>query len=83
MRTVKQNLFWAFAYNVALIPVAAGVLYFVFGQSGVPLGLRFFLGDFGFLNPMLAAFAMAASSVTVVSNSLRLRTFKPAGSDRL
>jgi Cu+-exporting ATPase len=83
MRTVKQNLFWAFAYNVALIPVAAGVLYFVFGQSGVPLGLRFFLGDFGFLNPMLAAFAMAASSVTVVSNSLRLRTFKPAGSERL
>ena len=78
MRTIKQNLFWAFAYNTALIPVAAGVLYFVHGQSGVPLGLQFFLGNSGFLNPMLAAFAMATSSITVVSNSLRLRRFKPA-----
>lgn len=78
LRTIKQNLFWAFAYNVSLIPIAAGILYFVFGQSGVPLGLQFFLGNYGFLNPMLAAFAMAASSVTVVTNSLRLRSFKPA-----
>lgn len=78
LRTIKQNLFFAFAYNTALIPVAAGILYFVFSQSGVPLGLKFFLGDYGFLNPMLAAFAMAASSITVVSNSLRLRRFKPA-----
>ncbi|MFC2019860.1 heavy metal translocating P-type ATPase [Chloroflexota bacterium] len=77
MRTIKQNLFWAFAYNTALIPIAAGVLYFVFGQSMTPPGLRFFLGDFGFLNPMLAALAMAASSLTVVSNSLRLKGFKP------
>jgi len=78
MRTIKQNLFWAFAYNTALIPIAAGVLYLIFGQSGVPAGLRFILGDFGFLNPILAAAAMAASSLTVVSNSLRLRRFKPA-----
>jgi Cu+-exporting ATPase len=78
MRTIKQNLFWAFAYNTSLIPVAAGVLYFVFGQSMTPPGLRFFLGEFGFLNPMLAALAMAASSLTVVSNSLRLKRFKPA-----
>jgi len=78
MRTIKQNLFWAFAYNSALIPVAAGALYFVFGQTGVPLGLRFILGEYGFLNPMLAAGAMAASSITVVSNSLRLRRFRPA-----
>jgi Cu+-exporting ATPase len=77
MRTIKQNLFWAFAYNVALIPVAAGVLYLAFGSSGVPSGLHFILGRYGFLNPMLAAAAMAASSVTVVSNSLRLRGFKP------
>ena len=77
LRTIKQNLFWAFAYNTALIPVAAGVLYFVFGQSGTPPGLQFFLGDFGFLNPMLAAFAMATSSVTVVTNSLRLKRYKP------
>jgi Cu+-exporting ATPase len=77
MRTIKQNLFWAFAYNVILIPVAAGVLYIFFGQTGVPEGLRFILGDYGFLNPMLAAAAMAASSLTVVSNSLRLRGFKP------
>jgi Cu+-exporting ATPase len=77
MRTVKQNLFWAFAYNSALIPVAAGALYFVYRSTGVPLGLHFILGDYGFLNPILAAAAMAASSVTVVSNSLRLRKFQP------
>lgn len=77
LRTIKQNLFWAFAYNVALIPIAAGVLYFVFGQSGTPPALRFFFGDYGFLNPILAALAMATSSVTVVSNSLRLRGFRP------
>jgi Cu+-exporting ATPase len=79
MRTIKQNLFWAFAYNTALIPVAAGVLYLAFGHSGVPSGLHFILGDYGFLNPILAAAAMAASSITVISNSLRLRGFKPAG----
>ena len=78
MRAIKQNLFWAFAYNTALIPVAAGVLYLVFGQSGVPPGLHFILGNYGFLNPILAAAAMAASSITVVFNSLRLRRFKPA-----
>ena len=78
LRTIKQNLFWAFAYNTALIPVAAGVLYLAFGQSGVPSELHFVLGDFGFLNPILAAAAMAASSLTVVFNSLRLRRFKPA-----
>jgi Cu+-exporting ATPase len=78
MRTIKQNLFWAFAYNVILIPVAAGVLYLAFGHAGVPSGLHFILGEYGFLNPMLAAAAMAASSITVVSNSLRLRGFKPA-----
>jgi Cu+-exporting ATPase len=78
MTTIKQNLFWAFAYNVILIPVAAGVLYLAFGRAGVPAGARFILGDYGFLNPILAAAAMAASSITVVSNSLRLRRFKPA-----
>jgi Cu+-exporting ATPase len=78
MRTIKQNLFWAFAYNTALIPVAAGILYLIFGQSGTPEGLRFFFGDYGFLNPVLAALAMAASSITVVSNSLRLRGFRPS-----
>jgi Cu+-exporting ATPase len=78
MRTIRQNLFWAFAYNTALIPIAAGVLYVAFGKTGVPSGLHFILGDYGFLNPILAAAAMAASSITVVSNSLRLRRFKPA-----
>ena len=63
MRTIRQNLFWAFAYNVALIPVAAGVLYPFTGML---------------LSPVLAALAMAASSVTVVSNSLRLRAYRPA-----
>jgi Cu+-exporting ATPase len=63
MRTIKQNLFWAFFYNVILIPVAAGALYPV---PSAPDILRQ-------LHPVLAAFAMAFSSVTVVSNSLRLR----------
>jgi Cu+-exporting ATPase len=78
VRTIKQNLFWAFAYNTALIPVAAGILYIAFGNSGVPSGLHFILGEFGFLNPILAAAAMATSSITVVSNSLRLKKFRPA-----
>ncbi len=62
MRTIRQNLFWAFAYNVALIPVAAGVLN---PFESLPLVLRQ-------LHPILAALAMALSSITVVSNSLRL-----------
>ena len=62
MRTIRQNLFWAFFYNVVLIPVAAGALYPV---TALPMMLRQ-------LHPILAALAMAFSSVTVVSNSLRL-----------
>lgn len=62
MRNIKQNLFWAFAYNTALIPVAAGILYPFFGIL---------------LSPIVAAAAMAASSVSVVSNALRLRRFTP------
>ncbi len=61
IRVVKQNLFWAFAYNVALIPLAAGVFYPAFGLL---------------LDPIYAAAAMGLSSVTVVSNSLRLRRFR-------
>jgi Cu+-exporting ATPase len=63
MATIKQNLFWAFAYNVVLIPVAAGALYPV---AFLPMMLRS-------LHPILAALAMALSSVSVVGNSLRLR----------
>ncbi|HEX6587101.1 MAG TPA: heavy metal translocating P-type ATPase, partial [Solirubrobacterales bacterium] len=61
MRTIKQNLVGAFAYNVSLIPVAAGVLHPIWGIT---------------LDPILAAAAMAASSVTVVGNALRLRGFR-------
>jgi Cu+-exporting ATPase len=62
IRIVKENLVWAFGYNVILIPVAAGVLY--------PLGG-------GLLSPILAGVAMAFSSVSVVTNSLRLRRWRP------
>jgi len=63
MRTIRQNLFWAFAYNLVLIPVAMGVLY---PFTGI------------LLDPILAAAAMALSSVSVVGNSLLLRRFRPA-----
>jgi Cu+-exporting ATPase len=76
VRNIEQNLFWAFAYNVALIPVAAGVLYPFFSDGSVPEVLRPVLGEYGFLNPVLAAAAMALSSVTVLSNALRLRQAK-------
>ena len=77
IRTIRQNLFWAFFYNAMLIPIAAGALYPVFDAAGgVPGSMDFFFGDRGFLNPVLAALAMAFSSVSVVSNSLRLRLAK-------
>ena len=76
VRNIKQNLFWAFAYNVAMIPFAAGVLYPLFTDGSVPAILRPVLGEYGFLDPVLAAVAMALSSVTVVSNALRLRRAK-------
>lgn len=66
MRNIRQNLFWAFAYNTALIPVAAGLLYPAFGIL---------------LSPMLGAGAMALSSVFVLSNALRLRRIAPAQED--
>lgn len=62
IRNIKQNLFWAFAYNTALIPVAAGILYPAFGIL---------------LSPIFAAGAMALSSVFVLGNALRLRNFRP------
>ena len=66
MRNIRQNLIWAFGYNVALIPVAAGLLYPVAGVL---------------LSPMLAAGAMALSSVFVLSNALRLRSLAPVAAE--
>lgn len=62
VRNIKQNLFWAFAYNAALIPIAAGVLYPAYGVQ---------------LSPALAAIAMAVSSVFVLTNALRLKRYRP------
>ena len=77
MRIIKQNLFWAFIYNILLIPMAAGVMYPLFMRvETIPSILSIFIGETGFLNPITAAFAMAFSSVSVVSNSLRLRNSK-------
>ncbi|GMU40854.1 MAG: copper-translocating P-type ATPase [Chloroflexota bacterium] len=77
MRTMWQNLAWAFGYNVVLIPVAAGLGYIVFremlGMHEVPRALQPIFGHAGFLNPIVAAGAMALSSVSVMANSLRLR----------
>jgi Cu+-exporting ATPase len=63
IRIIRENLVWAFGYNVILIPVAAGVLYPLWGIL---------------LSPILAGAAMAFSSVSVVMNSLRLKRFRPA-----
>ena len=62
MRNIRLNLFWAFAYNIVLIPVAAGALYPFLGWR---------------LNPVLAGAAMGLSSLFVLTNALRLRSFKP------
>ena len=64
IRNIKENLFWAFIYNLIGIPIAAGVFYPIFGWE---------------MNPMIGAAAMSFSSVFVVSNALRLRRFRPFG----
>jgi len=64
MRTIRANLFWAFFYNILLIPLAAGVFYPAWGIT---------------LNPMIAGLAMGLSSVFVVTNSLRLRGVRAQG----
>lgn len=67
MRNIRQNLFWAFFYNIITIPVAAGIFYPIFGWV---------------LNPMVAAAAMSMSSFTVVTNALRLRGWKPLKAEK-
>ena len=73
VRVIRQNLFWAFAYNVLLIPIAAGALHPVFADSPPPDYLRFIISESGFMSPVAAAAAMAFSSLSVSLNALRLR----------
>ena len=70
IRNIKQNLFWALIYNVVGIPVAMGLLYFITRDPDL------------LLNPMIAAFAMSMSSVSVLTNALRLRGYKAPGAHR-
>lgn len=81
MRDIKQNLFWAFCYNVIGIPIAAGVLH-VFREPLIASSMGGFLtaimGKYLLLNPIFAALAMSLSSVSVVTNALRLNFFKPS-----
>lgn len=81
MRDIKQNLFWAFCYNVIGIPIAAGVLH-VFREPLIASSIGGFLtaimGKDLLLNPIFAALAMSVSSVSVVTNALRLNFFKPS-----
>lgn len=81
MRDIKQNLFWAFCYNVIGIPIAAGVLH-VFREPLIASSIGGFLtaimGKDLLLNPIFAALAMSLSSVSVVTNALRLNFFKPS-----
>ena len=67
IRNIKENLFWAFFYNILGIPLAAGVFYLSLGWK---------------LSPMFAAAAMSLSSITVVTNALRLKNFKPTKSKK-
>ena len=67
MRNIRQNLFFAFAYNLIGVPIAAGVLFPIFGVL---------------LSPMIASAAMSLSSVSVIGNALRLRRVSLDGSDR-
>ena len=88
MRDIKQNLFWAFCYNVLGIPVAAGLLH-IFRESLINSAIGNFLvaimGEDLLLNPIFAALAMSLSSVCVVTNALRLNFFKASknGNDKL
>ncbi len=80
INNIKQNLFWAFFYNVLGIPLAAGILYpfrdyLIYTQIGE--AVSWILGENFLLNPMFAALAMSFSSVSVILNALRLNTFKP------
>ena len=83
MRTIRQNLVWAFGYNVLLIPIAAGIFYPIFEVVGpVPGGLHWLFGDVGFFEPIVAAFAMMLSSLSVMANSLRLNRLRLADDAR-
>ena len=78
-RTIRQNLAFAFVYNILLIPLAAGAAYPVWGDGSVPAALSWLFTEQGALEPIAAGLAMSLSSVMVVGNALRLQRWRSSG----
>ena len=72
MKIIKQNLLWASIYNLALLPIAAGLMHLVFHNFDVEIDSNLIITDNGLINPIIAALAMAASSISVIINSSRI-----------
>ena len=72
MKIIKQNLLWASIYNLALLPIAAGLMHPIFIYFDIQIKSNLIINDNGLINPIIAALAMAASSISVIINSSRI-----------